>query len=39
LVDSHLKKKENIVKVHEKVENYARYVKEMYWPKVSEEKK
>ena len=26
-------------KLHEKVRSYARNVKEMYWPKVSEEKR
>ena len=26
-------------KLHDKVNNYAKYVKEMYWPKVSESKK
>ena len=31
--------RDNKVRVHEKVENYAKYVKEMYWPKVSELKK
>jgi len=26
-------------KLHDKLNNYSKYVKEMYWPKVSENKK
>lgn len=37
--DKYEQKKENKKKMIDKVDNYAKYVKEMYWPKVSEKKK
>ena len=38
-MDEHYVRKQAKLKAMEKVESYAKYVKEMYWPKVSEEKK
>jgi hypothetical protein len=39
ILDEIERQKEEIAKRKEKTNNYAKYVKEMYWPKVSDIKK